>query len=86
MVGVDWVYAANQNANLGDDPFYDLGERQIWNARVGVLSDDGRWTLTLWGRNITNEFYAVSVVRLADSISRFTGEPETYGVSASYRF
>jgi iron complex outermembrane receptor protein len=54
------------------------------NARVGVSAQDGRWSVFLWGRNLTDEYYYHS-----ESISncctiRLNGQPITYGVTMSY--
>ena len=58
----------------------------LYNARVGVSDNDGRWSLMAWGRNITDEYYFHS-----ESISnccsiRLNGQPETYGVTFSYNW
>lgn len=56
------------------------------NARIGVLSNDDKWRVMLWSRNITDEFYTTSVINTLDSVIRFTGMPRTYGMTFEYRY
>ena len=47
---------------------------------------DERWMLSVWGRNITDEFQAINVYQIADVVGRYTGMPATYGISVDYRY
>ena len=65
------------------------------NARLNYESADGRWTLGIWGKNLTNNYQIVN----ADDITAFlatpgngttywkifTNTPRTYGVTLSIR-
>lgn len=58
----------------------------ILNGRMGVTSVDGRWSLTVWGRNMNNELYRTSVIPFAgDEVSLF-GAPKTYGLRLAVRY
>ncbi|MDB5978112.1 MAG: hypothetical protein JWR07_4872, partial [Nevskia sp.] len=48
-------------------------------------SEEG-WTLTLFGRNVLNEFYTVGTINTGDTVARFTGMPRTYGLRLSYEY
>lgn len=57
----------------------------ILNGRIGVEAADGRWKLNLWGKNMTDELYRVSIIPfVGDEVSVF-GTPQTYGVRLSVR-
>jgi outer membrane receptor protein involved in Fe transport len=51
-----------------------------------VETEDGRYRASLWARNITNEYYWTSVFAYGNSISRYLGNPRTFGIQLSYRF
>lgn len=74
-------------------------ESEILNATVGIGGDN--WEVTLWGRNLLDDFVATNVASFADfwvanawaadnpNISVFEGtrtEPLTYGVSLRWTF
>ncbi|MGF7149385.1 iron complex outermembrane receptor protein [Sphingomonas zeicaulis] len=68
---------------------------RTFNARLNYESEDGRWTLGIWGKNLTNNYQIVN----ADDITAFlavpgngttywkifTNTPRTYGVTLSVR-
>lgn len=61
----------------------------LLNARLEVNNIGGTgFSVALYGRNITDKSYALSTVRAETFgfISRFYGEPATYGLEATYRF
>jgi iron complex outermembrane receptor protein len=68
-----------------DDEFY-LPSYTIINARIGLLPTDGNWQVYLYGRNLTDEFYASNVTNNLDALTRYSGHPRTYGVRFEYNF
>ncbi len=58
----------------------------LYNARIGISDRDGKWSLMAWGRNLTDEYYYHSESVSNCCIVRLNGQPETYGVTASYNF
>jgi iron complex outermembrane recepter protein len=68
----------------------------IFNGRVGIGPQNGRWSLELWGRNLFDEHYIVGafVPPLQDSSSSpsfanyviYPNEPQTYGVTMRARY
>ena len=48
--------------------------------------DSGRYRLWAWGRNVTDELYWNNVFASVNVISRFVGQPATFGLSFSARF
>ena len=78
--------SSNVAATDAKDSSLDLPQYALLDLRAGVESHDGVWHLELWGRNVTNKFYAVSATHEADYVYRFAGMPATFGVTARYRF
>jgi len=58
----------------------------VMNATLGIHTLDQKWDLTLWGNNLTDEYYWLSVTQNANTIVRFPGKTRTYGASLTYRF
>ncbi|MGC4252483.1 MAG: TonB-dependent receptor [Sphingobium sp.] len=56
------------------------------DGRIGVASADDKWRLTVFGKNIFNEYYWNNVTTASDAIVRFAGMPATYGVSLSFKY
>ena len=80
----------NWNATVGSpfdvpDVFIQPSATKV-GARIGVASSDGRWTVALWGRNLTDEYSVSRSAKTSDYIVGWTEMPRTYGVSVDYKF
>jgi iron complex outermembrane recepter protein len=60
----------------------------IFNGRVGIGSQDERWSVELWGRNLTDEYYFVGAFSppLQNDYVVYPNEPATYGVTIRARY
>jgi iron complex outermembrane recepter protein len=67
--------------NTINQPSYEL-----LNASIGWTDPSRRWTGRLFARNLTNQFYAISLVETPAGDARTTGAPRTYGATIAYRF
>lgn len=57
------------------------------NIRWGLGSDDGEWRLTLWGRNVTDEYYYPAAYKGGNGpYVRSAGLPRTYGINITYNY
>jgi outer membrane receptor protein involved in Fe transport len=74
------------HADLEGDPRFVIKDYALVNASLGVHSLDDRWELSLWGRNLTNEYYWTAVSSNANVVVRFPGQPRTYGASLTLKF
>lgn len=86
IVGTNFNYRSETNAGFGDDPRLDIDAYTVIDARIGIRAGDRRWEATLFGRNLTDEYYWTNVARLSDVIRRYAGQPRTYGIQLSARF
>ncbi|MBB4640156.1 TonB-dependent receptor [Rhizorhapis suberifaciens] len=84
--GAGLAYRSKTTSQLAASSLYDIDAYTLINAQLGVEDIDGRWRLWAYGNNITNEYYWTNVVKFADTVTRFTGMPATYGVSFAYNF
>ena len=58
----------------------------ILNASLGVHDLDGKWDVSIWGRNITDTYYWMSAATNANTAVRFPGRSPSYGVTAKFNF
>ena len=79
-------YQSTSHADLAGTDLYAVDSYSVLNASVGVQTLDGRWDLTLWGSNLTDEYYWLTVTQGANTVIRFPGQARTYGASLTYRF
>ncbi|MEJ7925145.1 TonB-dependent receptor [Sphingobium sp. AN641] len=80
------AYRSRTSSQLAASSLYDIDPYTLINAQLGVEDRDGRWRLWAFGNNITDKHYWTNVVRFADTVTRFTGMPATYGISFAYKF
>jgi len=69
-----------------DDPLYDIDSYGVLNGSVGLYSINNNWELSVWGQNLTDEYYWQQITSNANVVLRFAGMPRTYGASLTYRF
>ena len=84
-IGGDYSYRSATNAVLTQDPLFAIPGYRTLNLHLDYVSEEG-WTLTLFGRNVLNEFYTVGTINTGDTVARFTGMPRTYGLRLSYAY
>lgn len=76
------IYFASNNAY--SDPALTL-----FNARIGIGSGNGNWRATIWGRNLTDEDYAINRFDGAivpGQVLQALGAPQSTGVELSLRY
>jgi iron complex outermembrane receptor protein len=72
-------YAAPDN--IGYQSSYDL-----INASVAWVDQSGRFSVKLWGKNLGNTVYAVSLLEAGQGLVEALGAPRTYGVTVGTKF
>lgn len=85
FIGGSVTYRDDTFADLGEPASFAMPSYTLLDARVGLISDKG-WRLSIYGRNLTDEYYWNSVASAGDGAVRFTGEPRTFGASFSFRY
>jgi iron complex outermembrane recepter protein len=63
-----------------------LNAYYLLDLRAGIEASDGSWQFTLYGKNVTNEFYVLSASKSTDEIVRYTGMPAVYGARLTLRW
>ena len=69
--------------NLGYIP-----SRTLLDLNFSVASEDGHWTGSLWGKNVTDREYVSNsfVIAFANNYAATVAAGATYGVTVSYNY
>jgi len=69
---------------LSDNPV--IGEKNLTDARVTWTSDDERYKLALWGKNLFDKDYSAHTYIIGPGSIGVWGAPRTFGVTATLEF
>jgi len=102
FVGASVVYQSKtkgglEDANAGqplnqapssayNDPALAIDAYTLVDLRAGIQSPNDRWELSVWGKNVTDEYYWVNVLKTQDTLNRYAGSPATYGVTFAIKY
>ena len=86
FAGGSLIYSSKTFAGVGARDLLRIDAYTLLDLRMGIELDDGRYRVWVWGKNVTNEYYWSNVLPYGNAVSRFPGQPATYGVSLSARF
>jgi len=85
-VGISGHYRTDTAANVGNSPEFKIPGYTLLDLRAGIQSENGHWRGEVWGHNVTDKFYILSVMHIVDNVTRAVGMPATYGVTLSYHY
>jgi iron complex outermembrane receptor protein len=80
FVGSNIAYRSKTQADFGTDPIERIDAYTTVDARMGVESDRG-WRVSLWAKNIFNQYYWTNVVKSHDTFSRVPGVVPSFGIT-----
>jgi iron complex outermembrane receptor protein len=86
FAGCTATYNSATNSGIGAPAILAIDSYTLLDLRAGLETKDGRYRLTFWGKNVTDKYHWSSSFLGFDTISRFVGDPATYGVRFSYRY
>ncbi|WP_339719010.1 TonB-dependent receptor [uncultured Paraglaciecola sp.] len=76
------LLASGDNVAFGSVP-----SNSLLNARLGLISHDDDWTVSLWARNLTDEVYLTNNNRdFFGTLVNYYGTPRTFGIELEYKF
>ncbi|WP_168356014.1 TonB-dependent receptor [Sphingomonas gei] len=84
FVGASAVYHSRATPAFVSGSF-NLPSYVVLDLRAGVETQDGRYRLEVWGKNVTNKYYLTTFVHTGDTLSTLTGMPATYGLTFKFR-
>ena len=74
------------NGNLEGAALFMIDDYTLFNASASLYDLDDRWDVSIWGRNLADEYYWTAVASGANSVVRFPGESRTWGISLTRRY
>lgn len=80
FIGGALTYRDATKGGLEDDPRLAIDSYALLDLRIGVESDNGRWRVMVFGRNITDKYYWNNVLKAQDNVIRYAGRPASYGI------
>jgi iron complex outermembrane recepter protein len=86
FVGGSLIHDSKTYAGVGAVDLMRIDAFTLLDLRAGVTFANGRYRAWVWGKNVTNSYYWTNVDIAGDAVSRFVGDPATYGASLSARF
>lgn len=86
FVGANVRYQGLSYATFFEVPDFRIKPYTLLDLRAGIQADDGAWRVSVWGRNVTNEYYWLGVFRGTDTTYRQPARPATYGITFTTRW
>jgi iron complex outermembrane receptor protein len=83
-LGANLAHRSKTHADFGTNPTERIDAYTTVDARVGLESDRG-WRVSLWAKNLFNEYYWTNVVKSHDTFSRVPGVVPSYGITLGFR-
>lgn len=79
-------YSDTAHRSSENDPLNESDDYVNVNASLSIASDDGKWSISLWGKNLTDDVhtqtsYTVGTLSVGYDLMN---NPRTYGVAVSY--
>ena len=84
--GAGFTYTGGTNATLEHDPLFALEAHRVYDVRLALSPPDRQWSLSAYGRNLGNEFYRTSVIKLGDTVFAYAGMTRVYGMTFTCDF
>lgn len=83
----EYYYQSKIFFNTFQDDVVSQSGYSLVNARLQLESKNKRWSVALWGKNLTDELYAHTKIRQDPLVGnlRLWGAPRTYGLHFSFR-
>ena len=85
FIGGALTHNSATSASLGNDPDLRIRPFVLLDLRAGLRAADERWSISLFGRNVTNVYYWNNMFRFSDTRIRIAARPVTYGLMLSLR-
>jgi outer membrane receptor protein involved in Fe transport len=79
-------YQTKSHSDLEGNPLFAIPDYGTLNASLGVHSLDDRWEVSIWGRNLTDEYYWTAVSSNANVVVRFPGATRTFGAAFTIKY
>ena len=82
---LSWAYTDGYYTGATKDPNLHIDSYALTNLSVGYESQNGRWRLTAWVKNLGDVDYLLTP-STQGVLAEYLGEPRTMGVMLSAKF
>ena len=87
----DYLYERGTDLLPIKDPAGRVGTVGLLNGRITLAGGDDRWSIALWGKNLTDKTYKTRLFDLSNQTLVgqqliVLGAPRTFGVEARFNF
>ena len=80
--GFDVNYRSAYYTTAADSEYSKIPGYALVNLRLGIAAEDGAWDLQVWGRNVFDKVYYLSLAAASTgAVSGTLGDPRTFGVT-----
>ncbi len=86
FVGANYFWSDNFYFDNENSDFLEIPSQHSLDLRAGVSAADGKWSLTAWAKNATDETNVVNAFELFGTIYYNYAAPRTYGVTYRHNF
>ena len=88
MLRADLSYEDETESSQANTPLYSLESRTLVNARLGLTSPSGRWSVSLWSKNLLDEDYAVGKFAISGLFTDYISlnQPRSWGLELRGRW
>jgi len=88
LATVDWSWRSSQFLEVNNQPSNLIDSYWLVNARAALEFDDGRYTVAIWAKNLTNTAYVTYLNDLPAFgwLLRGYAAPRTFGGSVEFNF
>ncbi|WP_162256385.1 TonB-dependent receptor [Sphingomonas sp. Root710] len=59
---------------------------QLLNASIGWTDSSQHYSIRVWGKNLTNEYYAIGIFEANQGVNSELAAPRTYGATVGFKF
>jgi iron complex outermembrane recepter protein len=85
-LGGNLSHQSSTNAAFGQLPILDIDSYTLVDFRAGFGAADGQWSVMGFIRNAFDKYYWTNSTKVLDTTVRYTGRPQTFGLTASVRY
>lgn len=86
FVGANLTHNSSAVSTIGSPAYSRIRDFTLLDLRAGVGPEDGRWSVSVYGRNVTNQFYWNNAFANQDVTLRYPGKPATYGIRLAFKY
>lgn len=90
FIGGTVVYQGKSSATYENDilraDIFKIPSYTTVDLRAGIGSQDDRWKVMLYGRNVFNKYYITAPTFYHDAYFNIVGKPAIYGAQVSFRY